>query len=390
MKTIYRIRTVKILALLLAVLLAVLALQNGPLHYWDADVQRITGFRLEAEDSLDVVFLGASDIFYGYSAPYAYEHYGFTSYRFAVGGCSAICWSTMLEETLTRQSPQLVVVEISGMSYRKPADLHNNSVQHFLLDDMPLSPLKLQALSKLCTVDTDSPWCFLFPLTKYHSNWQDLELQEASRENRAALLSRGYSALRGVHAKSASFFPADGIRDLSDDNSENILAPEAEQALLDFLDLCRREDVQVLFLRLPRRIGAGDEEMYEEYQQINRAGRIVQEHGFPFLNLDRIPGGIGLDQDRDYFDNTHMTLAGQQKMTDYLARYLVEERGVFPRPQPEEIRRSWDISAEYYRTLLDYWDQKEAEGRSGMQYESARLIAELDAMKARSTDSETG
>ena len=110
MKKTYRIRTVKILALVLAVLLSVLALQEGPLHYWDSNVQRVTGFRLEKEDSLDVVLLGASEVFHAWSAPHAYEHYGFTSYPFALSGCSDVLWYTMLEETLSRQSPQLVVV----------------------------------------------------------------------------------------------------------------------------------------------------------------------------------------------------------------------------------------------------------------------------------------
>lgn len=383
MKKTYRIRTVKILALALAVLLSVLALQEGPLHYWDSNVQRVTGFRLEKEDSLDVVLLGASEVINAWSAPYAYEHYGFTSYPFALSGCSDVLWYTQLEEVLDRQSPQLVVVEISGVNYERAADLHHNSDIHYLLDDMPLSPLKLRAFSRLCSRDTDSPLCMQFPLIKYHSNWHDLKLQETARNDRDALLRRGYAALRGGSAGMDFHSPSGGTRNVAKDRGECDLAPEAEQALRDFLALCEREGVEVLFVRLPHRIGVKDAEMYKQFRQINRAGRIVQEEGFRFLNLDQCPGDIGLDQTLDYSDRTHMNLSGQLKMTDWLARYLVEECGVTPRPQTEENRQQWEASAEYYRYYCDYMEQLKKSGTPKHLDESAELIAELDAMKAQ-------
>ncbi len=387
MKKTYRIRTVKILALVLAVLLSVLTLQEGPLHYWDSNVQRVTGFRLEKEDSLDVVLLGASEVFHAWSAPYAYEHYGFTSYPFALSGCSDVLWYTMLEETLSRQSPQLVVVEISCVTPKRSPDLHHNGDIHYLLDDMPLSPLKLRAFSRLCSKDTDSPLCMQFPLIKYHSNWKDLKLQETARNDRAALLGRKYAVLRGIAAGVGSHSPSGRTRDVAEDRGECDLAPEAEQALRDFLALCKREQVNVLFVRLPHRIGAKDAEIYEQFRQVNRAGRIVQEEGFQFLNLDLCPGEIGLDLTLDYSDRTHMNLSGMLKMTDWLARYLVEKCGVTPRPQTEESQQQWETSAEYFRNYCDYLEQQAKKGIFNERHESADLIAALDSMKAQSAES---
>ena len=43
------------------------------------DMRHVHGFFLEPEDSLDVVLIGASQLYTGYSAPLAWQDYGFTS-----------------------------------------------------------------------------------------------------------------------------------------------------------------------------------------------------------------------------------------------------------------------------------------------------------------------
>ena len=381
MKDVFLSRAVKALSLLLAVVLVVSALQTGPLHHWDGDVQRITGFRMEKDHSLDVVFLGASDFYSGFSAPYAYERYGFTGYPVTPSGCPVTYWKLFLEEALSRQSPQLIVVEVTGATYLTAGDLHHNTVLHYALDDLPLSVRKIRAVSTLCNEDNDSAWSFLFPIVKYHSLWNDFGQQEENRRNRSALLDRGYALLRGVTSKAVSFSPGDAIRDVSNDYSESPLAAAAEQALRDFLDFCRTNGLNVLFVRFPHRLGTSDNEIYEEFQRVNRVGRIITEQGFPFLNLERIVADIGLDQNTDYYDRTHFNVDGQMKITEYFARYLVQECGVSPRPQPEEIQKEWNTSAEYYRLFCDYVRRQAAEGCNDLIGESAQLIAELDNMR---------
>ena len=73
-----RRRTVKILSLVIAL---ILFCGFSQMYLWRCNSHnelRLYGFRQEKEDSLDVVLLGASDI-YAYSAPLAYSLQGFTS-----------------------------------------------------------------------------------------------------------------------------------------------------------------------------------------------------------------------------------------------------------------------------------------------------------------------
>ena len=78
------------------------------------DMRHIRGFYLEPQDSLDVVMLGASELYTGFSSPLAWQQYGFTSYPLAVSSMPSCLYDSMLTETMRRQTPKVVVVEING------------------------------------------------------------------------------------------------------------------------------------------------------------------------------------------------------------------------------------------------------------------------------------
>lgn len=81
-KAVTRRRVLKIVALLVLVVLFVAYVPVGDLE----DTRRIEDFYLEEPGSLDVVLMGASDVYAGFSPVLAYEEYGFTSYPFVLSG----------------------------------------------------------------------------------------------------------------------------------------------------------------------------------------------------------------------------------------------------------------------------------------------------------------
>ena len=109
-----RRRIFKWLSLLITVLALVGVIQCLFCGNMDHDRRRLQGFYLEEKDSLDIVFLGASEVFSDFSSAQAYAEYGFTSYPFAVRSNPVFLWKYELEEILKRQSPQLIVVETNG------------------------------------------------------------------------------------------------------------------------------------------------------------------------------------------------------------------------------------------------------------------------------------
>ena len=82
-KKLYITRTVKLVCLFLALTLTFGILQSYVLCRIDANSIRLEGYYQEEKDSLDVVLLGASEVYTGFSSGLAYDKYGFTSYPFA-------------------------------------------------------------------------------------------------------------------------------------------------------------------------------------------------------------------------------------------------------------------------------------------------------------------
>ena len=76
----YILRSVKLLCLALVLVLSLGFLQEFVLCHADHNRQRVKGFFCEEENSLDIVFMGASDVYADYAPGYAYKQNGLTSY----------------------------------------------------------------------------------------------------------------------------------------------------------------------------------------------------------------------------------------------------------------------------------------------------------------------
>ena len=145
-KKLYVKRTVSLLSLFLAVLFSVGILQEYFLANFDHNTIRMEGFYLEEENSLDVVFLGASDVYQGFSSGLAYDEFGFTSYPLTVGANSIALYKSQLKEVLAHQSPQLIIVEINGALYGDSEYYQKTSTLHYYLDPVPFSQNKLDTI----------------------------------------------------------------------------------------------------------------------------------------------------------------------------------------------------------------------------------------------------
>ena len=372
-------RTVKILSLVLAVLLFVSISEVYLFRSNITDDLRIEGFRLEERNSLDVVLLGSSEIFTAFAPPYAWQLQGITSYPYGVSAGPATYWITMLEDILSRQNPQLIVVETNGAVYDAD-NLHSNAPLHYILDYMPMNANKLQALNSLVTEETDEKEAFLFPIVKYHSFWSDPETLRSNFNNIRDQHKRGHTMLRGIWVSNSIEGPNMPPRDLKQDYSKQSLDEGAERALREFLEYCQAKKLPVLFTCFPHQITTEDNRIYRNFQRTNTIEEIVKEYGFPYLNLERLIQEIGLDPAHDYYNEGHLNIYGQRKFTEFFSQYLAEECGVTPGNHTQAQKDSWDESAEYYSLLMHYMEEIDAKDSS--RGETRWLVKTLEQTKA--------
>lgn len=373
------LRTVKIMALLLP---AILLITLMPANDFE-DVPRIQNFYLEEKDSLDVVVMGSSEDYAGYSPVLAYEEYGFTSYPYVFSANDFSIFKGQLEEVLRVQSPQLIVVDIGEAVHPRSEDY--DIVYRQFMAGMPMSVHKINMFLEYG--EPEEFLSYFFPFIVNHGNATPEKLLEYIRLN-TATRQRGYSLLKGVVTFTGSGENWDGPyvtpMNTTGDHSTVEMDPEVRKDLQAVLDACRANpQAQYLFINYPHRITT--QERYLEYQQINAMGEMIEENGFEFLNLESMLDQIGLVPETDFYNNPHLNLYGQYKVTRFLCDYLVKECGVRGRELSPENRENWDTCVEYQHLYYQLFDE-EFKAREPGEFgrwlqEDNWLLAKLEEMK---------
>ena len=325
-----------VVALLYGALTEVLNVNNT----WD--MRHIRGFYMEPKDSLDVVMLGASELYTGFSAPLAWQQYGFTSYPLAVSSMPSCLYDSMLTETMRRQTPKVVVVEINGFLYDFNQDETDTGL-HKWLDNIPMSRNKAQTIIKYVPKDQQSS--YFFRLEKYHDTWNEPEIWAGPARQRLTMTRTGYSLTKAFEVIPKVETGDREVKSLK-------LSAENEQMLRSFCERARALGVEnVLFVRFPHRTVLTDPTV------LPKLGSIVQEYGYTFLNCDEQLDSIGLELNQDFCDNEHMNVFGMQKFTAWFGRYLSEQYSL-PTSHNDKITTEWERCAAFVKQMLPICEQK--------------------------------
>ncbi|MBU5461150.1 hypothetical protein, partial [Lachnoclostridium sp. MSJ-17] len=195
------LRLIKIICLALAFALTVGVLQQLVLVRADHNKQRINGFYEEEKDSLDVVFLGASEVYSDFSPCHAYNYAGVTSYLFATQANSILSYKSALKNILERQKNALVVIELNG-AVNDEAETVKDANLHNYADNVPLDMNKVEWVMQ-DGIENKSE--YVLPIIKYHSLWSGNEESEKYMETVANDQRRGYCLLKGILNETAVF-----------------------------------------------------------------------------------------------------------------------------------------------------------------------------------------
>lgn len=375
LKRLWLTRVLKFLALLIPIAAMVLFSQSYLFYHSDYSTERVRGFYQEAPHSLDVVILGASDVYNDYSPVYAYEYAGFTSYLYAWGSIPGQLYIPAIQEIMERQNPQLILVEIEGFVDEEPSYFIDEAKLRIFVENAPVSANTLRAIRNF---ECDDKLSCVIPFFKYHGNWTDSPETLAERFDERVRTSRLPSVLKGA----TTFTAADGEwpeYEAAGDNSSHDLLPMGEKSLMELLAFCRDQQLDnIVFVRFPHKIM--NDFRYLRFQRANRVGEIVREYGFPYLDMEQLTEEMLLDFECDYYDSDHMNIYGQLKLTEYLSTLITDEYGVEPMEQTPENRAHWDSCIPYANAYVEmateYMDKVQARR---LQERPGRLIEELEA-----------
>ncbi|MCH5352852.1 MAG: hypothetical protein J1E06_05250 [Acutalibacter sp.] len=315
----------KTAALLLAVLLVLTALgpfltpkwveghaQNGGTYL----TTTTDGFFALEENSLDVLFIGSSQILRDIDPVQLEEETGFSAYSRATTKQAASVSYYYLKNALKTQSPRMVVIDPSTL-YTEYAVDEDEAYVRYAFDTMPLDWDKITAIwHTIRGSEKQHMLDYLLPAVYYHDRLTELDafdwsypfIKDKSDPNRGAIL------LDDIEPQ--DFTPLTGDSDKAE--------PYAESSLYwyeKFVELCEQESIRLVMLRTPRVFWT--EEMH--------AGdaAFAEAHSIPLIdfNLETLYTEAGLDDQTDFFDRGHLTAAGAHKLTHVLGGLLTELDG---------------------------------------------------------------
>jgi len=271
------------------------------------------GYLSLEDNTVDVLFLGSSQVMRDISTQTLTEDYNLPSYTRATTVQAPSVSLYYLEDFLKRQSPQVVLGDFSALYTDYDPDYREPYVR-YAFDWMPLSLHKLQAVrDTLKTSEKQSLLDYAIPGLYYHGRWTELSsydiiyLLERDRTDpqRGAILldqtaPQDFSPLEGKKTE-----PAEYTGSLSDYQS--------------ILDLCRKKGIPFIMLRLPR-VG------WTEAQHAADAA-LAEKNGVPLLdfNLRSLYEEVGLNAETDFYDAGHLNRSGAGKLTAWLGSYLTEQ-----------------------------------------------------------------
>ena len=371
----YVFRIIKILSVVLALALTIGLLQEFVLCHADHNRQRLKGFFEEDEQSLDVVFLGASEAYSDFAPGYAYRYGGVTSYLFATQSNSILNYKSQLKNILSRQNPGLIVIELNGALYGDEEEATKEANLRNYADNVPLNGIKLDWINENVTEHREE---YLFPIIKYHGVWSTFPTDWKYQKTIIGDRLRGYCYLKGILNETFVFQSPQRSMNSSLPSLTDSKAPLTEieeKGLRDLLQYCRDEGLtNVVFARFPHIVV---KRTFSRFERSNTVADIVAEYGFDYLNFERDFAETGLDESRDFYNLDHLNIYGQQKFTAYLTDYLGERYSLSPRALSQSQTEEWNVCADYYEAYYRYSDALIKNGDRQELPEDCELIEQL-------------
>ena len=280
----------------------------------------------------DVIFIGDCEVYSNFSPMEMYRQQGITAY--VRGTSQQLIWQSyhILKETLTYETPKVVVFNVNAMRYDEPI---KEEFHRLTIDKMKWSAEKVGIIQASMT-EEETFLSYVFPILRYHSR-----LTELTSEDWEYLFKDKYSTYNGYLMKK-DVMPVGKLP-----TKRPLANYQFSDKCYDYLEkmaqLCKEHGVELVLVKAPSLYPY----WYEEYS--SQIAAFAQTHQLRYYDLTQEIDAIGLDFSQDTYDaGLHLNLSGATKLSGYFAQLLAENHGIPDR------RSDAAIAAEYEEKLRLY------------------------------------
>ena len=310
------------------------------------NTQIVRGFYAERPNSLDVLFLGNSDMYRGVIPIELWDEYGVASYAYTSPGQRIWTGYYTMLDALQYQHPKVIVFNVDGINKE---NLSSDGINHKSFDNMKMSAAKLQALNDdAFEFSLSKKLSYIFPVLAFHSRWTELDSDDLKYAYGYEVFSeKGYDMIAGAEAY-------EGGASYMDDMGESYEIPEKARRYLDkIVELARSKNIELVFVENP----SADSWSLAKSEAMQK---YATEKDVEFVDLNLRLNEIGLDWTEDTPDGgDHLNYAGAHKVTSFYGNYLHQN---FDLPD----RRKDAKYASWYRASEDYREDKEVLVRASL------------------------
>lgn len=312
----------------------------------------ILGYYEEEEDSLDVVFVGASNVMRYWDPLHAWEEYGFTSHNYSVTSMRADTYLYSLKDALRTQSPEVVVVEARMFTRDLSAKTGTVSVgARNFFDSLDVGWFRNEAIRYYCDaldVSWEDALALYIDLIHYHDNYKALINPEnwALADNRLEKGAEPSGFYKGCSVSNGLHYYKDPSKKLVDECEE--IDEIAMKLYVDIIEYCQSNDIPLMFVATPIISNS------QVYGRFNTLAQVAESYGVDFVDTNKLYEEMGLDFEQDFLDSYHVNVLGVDKFTNYFAAYL-DEMYNLPDHREEEAYASWYAAYEDY---IEYSDSR--------------------------------
>ena len=238
----------------------------------------------EPSQTLQVLFLGDSEIQTGVLPMELWKNYGITSYVCGQSGQRTMETYFWLKTVLKNQTPKLVVLETDQFYHCRDTQTELKNV------------IKNAAH-------------YYFPVFKYHNRWKSW----GNSGDRVSGTER--NPLKGYNYHNETKPYTGGIYMKESDKKERS-KPFVRFWIDRILNLCRENDIDVLLLGIPAPLNWS----YERHNEVNE---YALGKGVSYLDLNLMEKELKINWKTDTMDGgDHLNINGAKKVTAYLGAYL--------------------------------------------------------------------
>lgn len=289
----------------LLIVLGILVYLNQVFLYRDKSIwstdYRVKQYQELPENSVEVLFLGSSNLMSGINPVQLWEETGIQSYAYCSRAQTFPFTYAYLQDALRTQNPECVVIDAYSIFCDKVINNLSNTDFHFGIN---MDSLSVSAKSELITnYIYKKEWLsYYFPLFKNHNYYKSWE----NPEDETAEIFMGFCFADGIEYYDIPQY------------SDNVAAMDEVDGiyLQKIIELCQEKEIDLFVIKTP--VAYTD----EEHQKLNAAKQMCEAYGVEFYDMSLDAADWGFDFNTDMRDSFHINKNGAKKATSRIGEIL--------------------------------------------------------------------